>query len=140
MKAFVALNQKLKTQIETILDPIQAASKALLLAFEDLQISATLFPHESLPKLLTLLADGQWPKEMLNTTLSKGLETGTFLKKKRHGSAARHIWQHSRQSDSTSGNIHTILAPASFIKLTPQECGSPVAHTTHWPGSIGLTR
>jgi ATP-dependent exoDNAse (exonuclease V) beta subunit len=81
MKAFVALNQKLKTQIETILDPIQAASKALLLAFEDLQISATLFPHESLPKLLTLLADGQWPKEMLNTTLSKGLETGTFLKK-----------------------------------------------------------
>jgi ATP-dependent exoDNAse (exonuclease V) beta subunit len=81
LKAFVALNQKLKTQIETILDPIQAASKALLLAFEDLQISATLFPHESLPKLLTLLADGQWPKEMLNTTLSKGLETGTFLKK-----------------------------------------------------------
>jgi ATP-dependent exoDNAse (exonuclease V) beta subunit len=81
LKAFVDLNQKLKTQIETIMGPIQAASKALLLAFKDLQISATLFPHESLPKLLALLADGQWPKEMLNTTLSKGLKTGTFLKK-----------------------------------------------------------
>jgi ATP-dependent exoDNAse (exonuclease V) beta subunit len=81
LKAFVDLNQKLKTQIETILGPIQAASKAMLLAFKDLQISATLFPHESLPKLLRLLADGQWPKEMLNITLSKALETGTFLKK-----------------------------------------------------------
>ena len=81
MKAFVALNQKLKTQIETIQEPIQAASKAILIAFEDLQIPATLFPYESLPKLLKLLADGQWPKEMLNTTVSKGLETGMFLKK-----------------------------------------------------------
>ena len=81
MKAFVALNQKLKTQIETIQEPIQAASKAILIAFEDLQIPATLFPYESLPKLLKLLADCQWPKEMLNTTVSKGLETGMFLKK-----------------------------------------------------------
>ena len=81
MKAFVALNQKLKTQIKTIQEPIQAASKAILIAFEDLQIPATLFPYESLPKLLKLLADGQWPKEMLNTTVSKGLETGMFLKK-----------------------------------------------------------
>ncbi len=81
MKAFVALNQKLKTQIETIQEPIQAASKAILIAFEDLQIPATLFPYESLPKLLKLLADGQWPKEMLNTTVSKGLETSMFLKK-----------------------------------------------------------
>ena len=81
MKAFVALNQKLKTQIETIQEPIQAASKAILIAFEDLQIPATFFPYESLPKLLKLLADGQWPKEMLNTTVSKGLETGMFLKK-----------------------------------------------------------
>ena len=81
MNAFVELNQKLKTQIETIQAPIQAASKAILIAFEDLQIPATLFPYESLPKLLKLLADGQWPKEMLNTTVSRGLETGTFLKK-----------------------------------------------------------
>ena len=81
MKAFIALNQKLKTQIKTIQEPIQAASKAILIAFEDLQIPATLFPYESLPKLLKLLADGQWPKEMLNTTVSKGLETGMFLKK-----------------------------------------------------------
>jgi ATP-dependent exoDNAse (exonuclease V) beta subunit len=81
MKAFVDLNQKLKTQIETIQEPIQAASKAILLAFEDLQIPTSLFPYKSLPKLLKLLADGQWPKEMLNITVSRGLETGIFLKK-----------------------------------------------------------
>ena len=81
IKAFVDLNQKLKTQIETILAPIQAESKAILLAFENLQIPTSLFPHKSLPKLLTLLSQGEWPKQMLNATLSKSLETGTFLKK-----------------------------------------------------------
>ena len=81
IKAFVDLNQKLKTQIQTILAPIQAESKAILLAFEDLQISTSLFPYESLPKLLTLLSQGEWPKQMLNATLSKSLEAGTFLKK-----------------------------------------------------------
>ena len=81
IKAFVDLNQKLKTQTEIILAPIQAESKAILQAFEDLQIPTSFFPHESLPKLLTLLAQGEWPKEMLNLTLSKSLETGMFLKK-----------------------------------------------------------
>ena len=66
IKAFVDLNQKLKTQTEIILAPIQAESKAILQAFEDLQIPTSFFPHESLPKLLTLLAQGEWPKEMLN--------------------------------------------------------------------------
>ena len=81
IKDFVDLEQKLKTQIETILTPIQAESKAILLIFEDLQISPSLFPYESLINLLRQLAEGKWPKEMLSATLSKSLETGTFLKK-----------------------------------------------------------
>ena len=81
IKAFVDLNQKLKTQIQTILAPIQAESKAILLAFEDLQISTSRFPYESLPKLLTLLSQGEWPKQMLNAALFKSLQAGTFLKK-----------------------------------------------------------
>jgi ATP-dependent exoDNAse (exonuclease V) beta subunit len=81
IKDFVELDQKLKTQIETIQSPIQGESKAILRAFEDAQIPASLFPYESLPKLLKQLAEGEWPKEMLSTTLSKSIESGMFLKK-----------------------------------------------------------
>ena len=81
IKAFVDLNQKLKIQIATILTPIQSESKEIILALERLQIPSSLFPFKSLPRLLTLLSHGEWPKQMLNTTLSKSLETKTFLKK-----------------------------------------------------------
>ena len=81
IKAFVDLNQKLKIQIATILTPIQSESKEIILALERLQIPSSLFPFKSLPRLLTLLSHGECPKQMLNTTLSKSLETKTFLKK-----------------------------------------------------------
>lgn len=81
IKAFIELSRKLENQIETILNPIKEASQKTLLVFQELQITTSLFPYGSLPKLLMLLANGEWPKEMLNTTLFKSYETGTYLKK-----------------------------------------------------------
>jgi len=89
IKAFADLNQNLKIQTETILAPIQSESKVILLALEDLQIPTSFFPRESLPKLLTLLAHGEWPNEMLNATLSKSLETGMYLNKSATDQAQR---------------------------------------------------
>ena len=111
IKAFVDLNQKLKTQTETILAPIQAESKAILLALEELQIPTSFFPRESLPKLLILLAQGEWPNEMLNATLSKSLETGMFLKKSATDQAQGVF-------DSIKDQVTALLETVSYTHLT----------------------
>ena len=81
IKAFVDFTSKLEKQIQTILNPIKEASQKTLLVFQKSQITTSLFPYGALPKLLMLLANGEWPKEMLNSTLSKSYETGVYLKK-----------------------------------------------------------
>lgn len=80
MDAFGALDKKVATQQRTITSFFKQKAQTLLDFLDRNNVNHTLFPHESLPKLLRALKKEDWTNAPLNKTLQKAMSAREFLK------------------------------------------------------------